>query len=65
MDLLLSRQERERFAAWLEHEADTDQGLIRQMEAVRQELVAKHFKVRVAAYRIVAKELRNIEDASV
>jgi hypothetical protein len=32
MDLLLTDQERDRFAAWLEHEAMTDKGIIEQLE---------------------------------
>ena len=32
MDLLLTQQERDRFAAWLEHEAAVGKGLIEQME---------------------------------
>ena len=64
MDLLLTRAERERFAAWLEHEADTYNGVIAQMEALRQELVVKHFKMKVAAYRIVAKDVRITEETT-
>ena len=57
--LLLSTEERNRFAFWLEFEAATSEGLIKQMETIPgTERVAKHMKMKWAAYLIVAKDIR-------
>lgn len=60
MDLLLTEQERERFAAWLEHEAATAKGLIEQMEKLGPAmamLIARE-KAEAAAALVIARKLR-------
>ena len=66
MDLLLTRAERERFAAWLEYEAASDEVIIKHMEKIPgTEPMAKRMKLRMAAYRIVAMDLRSVEEVTV
>jgi hypothetical protein len=67
MDLLLSTQERDRFAAWLEHEAATAKGLIEQMEKLGPHvapLVARE-KAEAAAALLIARKLRATESMSI
>lgn len=61
--LLLSTEERNRFAFWLEFEAATSEGLIKQMETIPgTERVAKHMKMKRAAYLVVARDIRGTEE---
>lgn len=60
MDLLLTPQERDRFAAWLEHEAATANGLIEQMEKLGPHvapMVARE-KAEAGAALLIARKLR-------
>jgi hypothetical protein len=60
MDLLLTPQERERFAAWLEHEAATSNGLIEQMKKLGSHvapLVARE-EAESRASLLIARKLR-------
>lgn len=60
MDLLLTPQERDRFAAWLEHEATVAQGLIAQMEKLgpmSAPLIARE-RAEAAAALLIARKLR-------
>lgn len=60
MDLLLTPQERDRFAAWLEHEAATAKGLIEQMEKLGPHvapMVARE-KAEASAALLIARKLR-------
>lgn len=68
--LLLSAQERERFAAWLEHEAESDRGMIEQMEKLAQhteavEAVRKKLNVERLAALVIMKKLRSVEDVTI
>jgi len=65
VSLLLSPQERDRFAIWLEHEAASEEGILEQMEKLAMpgsEVIIKRMKLRRAAYMIVARDLRKTED---
>ena len=60
MDLLLTAQERDRFATWLEHEAATAKGLIAQMEKLGPHvapMVARE-KTEAGAALVIARKLR-------
>lgn len=63
MDLLLTDQERERFAAWLEHEATVERGLIEQMEKLGPAftLMVKHKATEAAAALVIAQKLRSTQ----
>ncbi len=67
MSLLLTTQERERFAAWLEHEAETDAVLIQQMEKLGPAFasVAATRKQEVVAAMMIARKLRATEGMSI
>ena len=65
MMLLLTPQERYRFAVWLEQEAASEEGLLEQMEKLAMagsDVIVKRMKLRRAAYLIVAMDLRRTED---
>lgn len=67
MDLLLTPQERDRFAAWLEHEAATAKGLIEQMEKLGPHMapmVARE-KAEGAAALLIARKLRATHSDSI
>ena len=67
MDLLLTPQERDRFAAWLEHEAATSKGLTEQMEKLGPHmapLVARE-TAEAAAALLIARKLRATHSDSV
>lgn len=61
--LLLTQEESDRFAGWLEREADSDRVILRQIEALGPGHAAMVQKLRVgiAALLIVAVKLRGIE----
>ncbi len=67
MDLLLTDQERERFAAWLEHEAATDIGIIDQLEKMgpAMTIVAAHKKAEASAALLIARKLRATQGDSI
>lgn len=64
--LLLSEQERERFAAWLEQEAATSEAVVEQMSklTVPQAFVDKE-RAEANAARIIARRLRATESVAV
>lgn len=67
MNLLLTDQERDRFASWLEHEATVGKGLIEQMEKLGPHaapLVARE-KQEAAAALVIARKLRATEGMSI
>ena len=52
----LTPEERERFAMYLYQEAETEKGLISQMETLpHMEMMVKHRRAKVAAMTIVAR----------
>jgi hypothetical protein len=60
--ITLSQQEMDKFAVWLEQEAESSEGAARQMEALKvPEIVSRKFKAEAAAYRIVAGRLKTTE----
>lgn len=67
MDLLLTDQERDRFAAWLEHEAMTDKGIIDQLEKMGPAMaaVASHKKAEASAALLIARKLRATQGDSI
>ncbi len=66
MSTPLTHQERDRFATWLEREADTDEMMVEQLEKLpsRPEPLAKKYRVEMMAARVVAQKLRSISDES-
>lgn len=67
MDLLLTDQERLRFAAWLEHEAATTKGIVEQMEKLGPHtapMVARQ-KTEAAAALLIARKLRETHSDSI
>jgi hypothetical protein len=67
MKLLLTAQERDRFASWLEHEATVGKGLIEQMEKLGPHaapLVVRE-KAEAAAALVIARKLRSTEGMSI
>lgn len=63
MILTLSREDRERFAAWLEQDAAGTLGLVEQMAKIPgTEVVAKLKRTEALAQQIVAKMLRATEE---
>lgn len=65
--MLLTDQERERFAAWLEHEAGTARGMIEQLEKLGPmgaPAIARE-KTEMTAALIVARKLRATHSESI
>lgn len=67
MSLLLTDRERERFAAWLEHEAATEKGLIEQMEKLGPAFAAvvEQRKREAGASLLIARKLRSTQSTSI
>ena len=60
--IVLNIQEREYFAAYLDQESKSDQGMIEQMEKLPgTEPVVKRYRLMCAARQIIAKDLRRVE----
>ena len=63
--IFLTQQERDKFSAWLEQEAQSDNVMAEQaMKLPGGEIIANHIKQRVILFSAVAMELRKIEDMS-
>lgn len=59
--ITLTAQERERFAAWLEQEATTDEQIIPQVETLSgMQPYISRLRLHVAACRLLAHKLRSI-----
>ena len=59
----LTREERDKFASWLEQEAKSDDAMSKQLEQIKgHPVMIKIMKQRVAIFSLVAIELRKIED---
>lgn len=59
---MLTEQERNKFADYLEHEAATDQGMIEQCEKLSgMEPIIKKMNVERMAALVIARKLRSIE----
>ena len=63
--LLLTPAERERFANYLEREADTDAAMAEEIAKIGPEILAKKYRTEALAPRIVAQKLRSIEDQTI
>lgn len=65
--LLLSDEERERFASWLEREIESDKQIIEQTLKLgaHGEMLARHLKTKMAAFIVVARDLRNTESMKI
>jgi hypothetical protein len=64
MSLLLTVQERDRFATWLENEAKTAKGIIEQLEKLGPHTapVIAREKLEIGAALVIAKKLRSTHD---
>lgn len=64
--VVLTKEERARFASWLKQEAATEEGLAAQMDSLGSAVAAgaKLYRTRAAAKLIVAKDLENVEEQS-
>lgn len=59
----LTAAERDRFATWLEQEAETDKGMLEQMEKLGgMHPMIKQRKNEIVAALMIARKLRSIED---
>lgn len=60
----LTKEERFRFAAYLKQEAETELGLVKQMEALPPGFggVANAYKAKAEARMLVAKDLLSLEE---
>ena len=64
--VMVTHVEREKFASWLEQEALRDDAMAKQMASLPHAIeVVKHLRMKAGAQRIVAKELRSVEDVSI
>ena len=69
MNILLTKDEREKFIRYCEITAESDNAMSRQLEVMlnnklagAEGMIAKKYKTTAAAYTIVANELKRIED---
>lgn len=64
--LLLSDEERERFATWLEREAETNEGMVKHMASMKvPEPMMQRMRTEAMACRIVVARLRSTETMSI
>jgi len=66
--LLLTEQERHRFADWLEMEAASSEGLALELDKLfggSVAAIAKQHRMEAAASRLIAKKLRSIESMTI
>lgn len=63
----LSRIERNHFASYLEQEAEANKGIIKQMGVMfnPDHPLLRAYKIKTAAYAIIAKELRSTEEQTI
>lgn len=63
--MLLTQAERERFIAYLEHEAETDEGIATQMETIHvPEVLIRKIRTEAMAAKVMAAKLRSIESTT-
>lgn len=63
---LLTQEERDRFAAYLEAEAATDEGIAQQMEQAKvPDVLIRKIRAEATAARIIAAKLRSIESMQI
>lgn len=66
MIIQLSKEERDKFASYLEQEAESDKLILTQMEKLSgMEPLIKHKKIEILSYLTVAKILRSIESVEI
>jgi len=65
MNLLLTQAERDKFATWLENEAETSKGLVAQLEKLGPAgaLMIKREISEAAASVLIARKLRSIQSS--
>ncbi len=64
--MTLTDEEREKFIQYLEIDAESSEGIARQMENTHvPEVLVKQIKAEAIAFRIVAKKLRQLESFNV
>lgn len=62
----LTKEERDKFTAWLEQDASSTEGLMEQMKKLpNMSLIIQKKHVEVMSQRIVAKLLQSIEDSEI
>ena len=59
--IVLTAEERVKFASWLKQEAEADDALARQADAIGIKVIAKQKRLMAIAKQAVAKELENTE----
>lgn len=62
--MMLDQKEKERFADWLEHDANQLEQLAKQMDVIGlQDMaqLAKQYRIEMMAQRVVARKLRGME----
>lgn len=65
MTINLTSHERKKFATWLEAEAATEDGLVKQLEKLPGGMVPPHMKQEIIAAIIISKKLRNVEEVTI
>lgn len=65
--MVLTQQERDKFAAWLEREAESAKAIIEQLEKLGPHgaLIAKKEKQEMTAALIIAAKLRSIQSETI
>lgn len=65
--MFLTEHERLAFIAWLEHECQTEKGLIEQMEKLGPafKAVTEHKKAEINAQLLIAHKLRSIQTQTI
>lgn len=56
--MILTQEERNRFADYLEQDANDSELIIEQMKKLNHEIMVKHILIEVAAERLIIKKLR-------
>lgn len=62
---MLTSEERNRFATYLEREAETDEMMAEQLMKMGPEILAKKYRVESMAARVIAQKLRSIIDETI
>lgn len=63
--ITLTAVERVKFAMWLSQEAETDMGIVKQLELLpSMAALAAHRKKEIEAHLLVARKLRSIEESN-
>lgn len=63
--MLLTQQDREKFSAWLDQEAESDNIIAEELIKIGHVEMGKRKKQRAATFSIVSEELKRIEDMTI